>query len=74
MAWVEFLKDHDHRLPGLSSTHAYRAGQRCSVTRACFDEAVGLERAVKIRTPSKAEADRLAENPFHREAKGDRGG
>lgn len=65
MAWVLFTADHDFRTGALevAQTIAYRAGMRCSVLRECADQAVGLGRAVEIKTPKREHAERLAADP-----------
>lgn len=59
--WVRFAADFDFRPPGAHWTTAYKAGMRVNVTRDCA-RAAG-ERAVRVRTPSKAAAAQLALDP-----------
>lgn len=65
MAWLHFLADYDftpRRQRGV--TIEYKAGMRCPVVRECLKQAVKLGVATEIETPSRADAAKLAADPF----------
>lgn len=57
MVWVTFTADFDFSPPEAPlTTIAYLVGQTLPVRRGCADQAVALERAAEIPTPSRARA------------------
>lgn len=58
MAWVRFTQDFDFRVRH-GVTKAYKAGMKLSVTTRCAKEAIALNRAERIKTPSKLELEAM---------------
>lgn len=61
MAWVRFTQDYDFRVRQ-GVTRAYKAGMQLSVTARCAREAIALNRAERMKTPSKSELEAMVRN------------
>lgn len=63
MAWARFSAEF--RWPARGPAHrTYRAGQRVSLPREGLKAAVAIGAAVEIKTPPRAQAERLAADPY----------